>query len=196
MTALATTMPAAPERRAGERHSSVLMIGRADIGGQEHMCLIHNISARGLMARFAAPPPIGRELVVQCRGLPPTAAVVRWHHGERAGLEFRAERDVGAVLSGSGDRADGAPRTPRFHVALPASLVRDGTVYPATVRDISTGGACLQTTAVARYGDVLRLSVTDCIAALPAVAVWRDEALLGIRFLHPLPLPQLACLLK
>lgn len=182
------------ERRSGERYASVLMIGRVNLAGQDQLCLVHNISARGLMARFATPPSVGCALLVECRGLPPTEAVVRWCRGELAGVEFRVARDAAT----RGERHDGAhaPRLPRFRTALPAVLLRGDATWPSRLRDISTGGACLEVDAPVRCGEPVWLSVGTCLRAVPARAVWQADALFGFRFLHPLSLPTLQCLVK
>ena len=49
---LAEAAPAAPERRTGERHLSLLRVGAMQIGDRRELCLIKNISAVMRQTRF------------------------------------------------------------------------------------------------------------------------------------------------
>jgi len=188
--------PAADRRSGGKRHQSVLLIGRIlGIGGTP-VCLVHDISAGGMMARFATPPSVGDELVIEMRGLSPVAATVRWVRGHKAGLQFATAQDVTQVFNLR--RADGTvARPPRFPLQVPAQLRIDGRRVSVEMLDISAGGAKL---AVA--GDVVAKGQTGSLH-LPTLAepafgtiCWTAEDRAGFRFAAPLTLAALARLLS
>jgi hypothetical protein len=104
-----------PDRRSDDRrYRPVLLIGRVD-GANAPVCLVHDISAQGLMARFPDPPAVGDELTVEVRGLPPIRGTVRWVDGPKAGLRFAERQDVTRLFAIQ--REDGTiARPPAFRL--------------------------------------------------------------------------------
>ena len=73
--------PAAPERRTGERHLSLLRVGSMKIGDRRELCLIKNISAGGMLIRAYCTVPLGCAVSIELKqgepieGLPPVTPV-------------------------------------------------------------------------------------------------------------------------
>lgn len=186
--------PAAPgssERREGKRHTSVLLIGRADFGRREHACLVHNISERGLMARFLTPPAMGETISVQLRGLGPVDATVRWINGACAGVEFATPQSLQHVL-GKTAPGEQRARTPRFDLSRAAKLEVDGVAHEAVVIDVSVGGAKLIAEPRFRVGSHARLGIVDTHLLFAGTICWQQDEHVGFQFVKALTLQRLA----
>mgnify|MGYP004523078529 CR=1 FL=1 len=196
---LAVPALAVDRRASGKRHQSVLLIGRvlmADgAAAGTPVCLVHDISANGLMARFASPPEVGQALVIEIRGLPPVAGTVRWVRGHKAGVQFVEAQDLDQVFHLR--RPDGTvARPPRFPVQLPAQLRLDGRRLAAEMLDVSAGGAklALPADAVAR-GQTGALHQPQLDQPVFGTVCWVAGDRAGFRFATPLPLATLTRLL-
>lgn len=179
------------ERREGKRHTAVLLIGRADFGGRAHACLVLNISEKGLMARFLAPPHVGEPINVQLRGLGPAEATVRWTRGACAGMEFTAPQPLAPVLNPS-SVAGQRPRTPRFAIARDGLLEVNGATHPVHVTDVSVGGMTLTGAPRLRMESHARLRLVDTPLIFAGTLCWQEEERLGLEFVRPLTLQKLA----
>lgn len=183
-------LPEQRERRAGERHVTVLMIGRAERNGRQQACIIRNMSARGLMARFASVPAVGESVVVECRVLPATLAVVRWVRGDAAGLEF--VRCVAQAPAGMRDPRLHVSRGPRFGLATAAKLQQGSRGRVGRLLNLSAGGACIEGEVDTAPGEAVALTLPHLLGMTPARVVWRDAGRIGISFHTPLLFPSLS----
>lgn len=186
-----TAAASATERREGRRHTSVLLIGRADFNRREHACLVHNISEGGLMARFLAPPAVGDRISIQLRGLGPVDATVRWINGACAGLEFAATQSLERVL-GAPVPGEHRARTPRFDLSRAAKLEVNGAAHEVQVVDVSVGGAKLVAAPRLRIGSHARLGIDDTQLLFAGTICWQNDDRVGFRFVTALSLQKLA----
>lgn len=179
------------QRREGKRHTSVLLIGRVRHESGETACLVHDISSRGLMARFTAVPVVGERLLIAVRGLPEVAATVRWVNGYRGGVEFDDAQDIAGVFCLRDDQGHVA-RTPRFAMQASASLRIGDLRLPVDILDISPGGVklrCDGPVPAGQAGSVLLPEINE--AAFGSVCWTRDDRF-GFRFCTPLSLAVLS----
>lgn len=186
---------AAPERRAGKRHQSVLLVGKARLGDVDGACLVHDISKNGMMARFPAPPEVGQELWVEVRGLPPALGTIRWVRGRKAGLQFAEPQSVEQVFQLK--REDGLiARPPRFPLDASVLLRFDGERFRAQALDISAGGLKLAAERTVQQGQTGQATLLDTGTALFGKVCWAQDGQFGFRFCAPLPLDTLAQILE
>ena len=183
----------ASERRSGERHRSVLLIGRL-CGATQAACVIHNLSSGGLMGRFETAPAIGERLRIELRGLDAVEGTVRWVRGHKAGIEFDTKQKLDSVFSLR--QEDGrTARPPRFPLSTPARLILPGGAFDASVLDISAGGAKLAIEGHVTAGDTGQLLLIESGTAMFGTAAWCVSDRIGFRFAAPLTLNALATLL-
>jgi hypothetical protein len=191
--------PAAPtitghERRAGQRHAIVLLIGRVCRDTRESACLVHDISKSGLMARFTTRPVVGEKLRIEVRGLPLVPGTIRWVNGMKAGFEFDAPQDVDAVFQLKRD--DGMiARAPRFPITAQARLRFDETPFTATLIDISAGGAKLSSETPVEPGQAGQIMLPETGTAIFGTVCWTRDDRFGFRFVAPLSLATLSQIL-
>lgn len=182
------------DRRVGKRHAIVLLIGKVCRGAQESVCLVHDISRFGLMARFTVTPVVGEKLKIEVRGLPPIAGTVRWVKESKAGFEFDEAQDVDQVFKTRHD--DGTiARSPRFPVTAAARLRLEATPFSAELLDISPGGAKLVSETPVQSGQTGQIMLTETGTSIYGTVCWVREDRFGFRFVAPLPLKTLSQIL-
>lgn len=178
------------ERRDGPRHTRVMRVAKMVLRSHDELCVIRNISDGGLMAQVYSAPAPGEPVVFEFRSGPSIAGQVRWVRDDLIGVEFDTRIDAGRLLAGD-DAAPVAPRAPRLATDTPA-VVRCGVrIHPATLCDISQGGAKLCAADWTQPGQ----EVVVRVPGLPPIAGtirWRDERHAGVAFTLPVPLPVLA----
>lgn len=184
---------AAPERRSGERHLSLLRVGSITVAGRRELCLVRNVSAGGMLIRAYCAIASGTPLTIELKQGEPIDGRVRWVKDDCVGVTFDAPIDVVALLSTA---ADGPrPRMPRIEVDCTAWLRVDGTVHRARASNISQGGlkvACR--TELPVDADVV-VSI-DGLDPCPGLVRWSAEGEYGITFNRVLPLPLLVAWLQ
>lgn len=181
----------ADERRAGRRHAIVLLIGKVRHGTVDTACLVHDISSRGLMARFTAAPQIGDLLMIEVRGLPEVGAVVRWVDGYKAGVQFEEVQDIERVFCLRNDEGLTA-RTPRFALQASATVRFGDRRFAVDMLDISPGGAKLRSDTALQTGQAGCIQLPDIHEPTYGAVCWTREDRFGFRFASPLPLTSLS----
>lgn len=183
---------ASADRRAGQRHSAVLLLGKI-CGDAPGVCLVHNISSSGLMARFVNVPTVGDPICIEVRGLPPIPGTVRWVRGPKAGVEFDALQPHHRIFSTENE--DGTiPRPPRFPVTLSAEVRLGDRKFPSEMLDVSAGGAKLVGDGAVRPGLAAHIVIRPMNTALFGTICWVKDDRFGFRFVSPLPLDTLAAI--
>lgn len=181
--------PQASDRRSGERYMTVLQAGKLVSERFQELCLIRNISSRGMMAEVYAPLTEGEEVAVEFRVGIVVGGVVRWIDGSRLGIEFAEPIDVHEVLAPRGGQR--SPRAPRLSIDGTATIEIGEEHVILPVFDISQGGV-----KVACSDRLERdLDVVVRIGGLPSragVVRWNDPEFAGISFNQVLSLEEVA----
>ena len=87
-------MPAPPERRAQERQTTLLRVGKLVTAEDERLCMIRNISSAGAMLKLYQPIAVGAAVAVEVTPDCPVTATVIWIQDELAGIALPIERVV------------------------------------------------------------------------------------------------------
>ncbi|MGZ2411514.1 PilZ domain-containing protein [Sphingomonas sp. F9_3S_D5_B_2] len=185
--------PAAPDRRTGERHLSLLRVGSITIGERRELCLIKNISAGGMLIRAYCEVPAGRAVTVELKQGEPVTGVARWVRDGFVGVEFEQPIDVLDLLSLSveGPR----PRMPRVEIGC-TGWIREGAVtHRCRAVNISQGGIKVASRAAIGVGAEVTVSLFGLQPCSGKVR-WREEDCYGIIFDRVLPLPALVSWLQ
>jgi hypothetical protein len=183
------------DRREGKRHSIVLLVGKICRSDHESVCLVHNISNSGLMARFTKPPTVGERLRIEVRGLPLAPGTVRWVTGLKAGFKFDDLQDVNAVFRPQ--QADGKiARAPRFAVEALARLRFEAEPFTAELTDISAGGAKLKSDTPVTAGLTGEIMLPDTGTSVYGTICWTRKEQFGVKFVAPLTLATLSQILR
>lgn len=182
------------QRRAGERHLSLLRVGMLDVAGRRELCLVRNVSAGGMMIRVYSDIDEGERAVVELKQGEPIAGVVRWAENGCIGVYFDAPIDVIGLISTSleGPR----PRMPRIAIDRKAWLrVKGEAPIRARVRDISQGGARVEASGLLPAGAHVVVSI-EGLAPQSGVVRWNEDGVYGLTFNSILALPDLVAWLQ
>lgn len=181
--------PQSIDRRSGQRYMSVLQAGKLVTDTMQELCLIRNISSRGVMTEVFAPIETDTRVQIEFKAGALASGTVRWVQDGRAGIEFDEVIDVHEVLAPHNGRM--APRAPRLNIDGMAK-VRIGDAYERLqVLDISQGGIKVQ---CGRYMEPGLDAVVE-IEGLPvraSVIRWVGNKYAGISFNRIMPLDQVA----
>jgi hypothetical protein len=179
------------DRRSGQRHALVLLIGKVRHAGREAACLVHDISVGGMKVRFTEPHRVDDRLEIEVRGLPPVRGTIRWVNGCKGGVEFDAPQDLARVFRLRDD--DGhVMRTPRFAMEASGTLRLLERRWAVDILDISPGGAKLEGETGAEIGQAGSITLPDLPTPVFGVVCWTQDKKLGFRFSSPLTLDMLA----
>lgn len=177
------------DRRGARRHATVLLVGQVRHRGIDAMCLVHDISPGGVMARFTTIPVVGEDVQISVRGMAAARANIRWVRGYKAGLAFDTPQDLSKVLG----KEDGkVARAPRFAVSLATQMTVRGERTVVELVDLSPGGAKLIVDGPLTPGTPVQLSLPTAPAPLPATICWCKDGRMGLRFTFPLSMTMLA----
>jgi hypothetical protein len=185
---LAPLPPPAPERRADERHMSLLRVGALLIGDRRELCLIRNVSVGGMLIRAYSAIEPGTRLSIELKQGEAVHGAVLWAKDDLVGVSFDEPIDIVSLITTSSDAP--RPRMPRLEVRCTA-WVRDGAIVHRTrAVNISQGGVRVETA----KGPTAGSQVTVTLPGMPpeqGVVRWSDEEGCGITFNRVLALSQL-----
>ncbi|WP_198665911.1 MULTISPECIES: PilZ domain-containing protein [unclassified Sphingomonas] len=181
----------AGDRRSGQRHALVLLIGKVRQAGREAACLVHDISTGGLKVRFTEPHQVGGRLQIEVRGLPAVRGTVRWVNGCKAGVEFDTPQDISRVFC-TRDETGHVMRTPRFAMEASGTLRVLERRFAVDILDVSPGGAKLGGDAAVQIGQAGSITLPDLGEPVFGVVCWAAGDRLGFKFSTPLSLDKLA----
>lgn len=186
---LADQAPLSDDRRHGQRHMTVLQAGKIVTADRQELCLIRNISARGMMAEVFSDFEAGDKIGIEFKAGTETRGTVRWIEDGRAGIEFEWPIDVHHVLAPHG--ASLTPRSPRLNIDGMATVTIEDTSFSMPVVDISQGGMKIEHLGRLEKGD----EITVSIEGLPlrcGIVHWVDRQTAGIGFTRVMPLDRIA----
>lgn len=168
---------------------------RQDVG-------VVNVSSRGAMIRGDLEPRIGEKMDVLFDGKTRTKCIVRWVREGRIGLEFVEETIFWTTDRSSGPVFQPArSETPAVHAVAEREprqkLLRAGTLYwsgvsiPVRLRNISGGGARVESGRELCAGSEVELDLGEAGFQVAEVR-WSKDGQVGLRFAQPFDIESLA----
>lgn len=187
---LSTAVPRPSERRADERVSAMLRVGKLTGGGSEQLIKIKNLSAGGVMAIVSRAPAVGEQVSVELSSQRIPGAVV-WTRDDACGIKFDQNIDLGELLAGRKPRHGFRPRPPRLEIECKASVRVGKTYYTVDVRDISLAGIKVEPIAEYCVGKKV-LVVVESLRPIHGEVRWYRDRRAGIVFDAPLDFDELS----
>jgi hypothetical protein len=183
--------PGPQERRRATRHMTILRVGTLIVDGARELCLIRNISAGGLMAHVYSQLELGKAVAVELKTNQQIAGRVSWIKGGNIGIAFDQIIDVEELLA-SQNALDGGwrPRLPRVEVDRMGTLRAGARTHWVSTRDISQGGAKLDTDQPLDPGTDIVLTL-EGFRPLAGVVRWSHDGLCGVSFNQVIPFGEL-----
>ena len=188
-------------QRFEDRHFGLIERSTILFRRRRHEVDVVNVSSRGAMIVADIEPHIGEKLDIQFADSNRTRCVVRWIRDGRVGLEFVDEtifwETGGPVYRYEVPEPDSSP----VHVAVDReprqTLLRAGTLYwsgisiPVRLRNISGGGARVESGRVLCAGAEVELDLGDGNFAIAEVR-WSKDGQVGLRFAETFDIDALA----
>ena len=188
---LSTAVPRPLEKRADERVSAMLRVGKlVDGDGNEQLIKVKNLSAGGVMAIVSRAPEVGMHVSVELSSQKIPATVV-WIRDGMAGLKFDQDIDLGELLAGRKPRHGFRARPPRLEIPCKASVRVGKTYYTVDVHDISLGGIKVQPIEEYCVGKKV-IVVVESLRPIKGEVRWYSDRRAGIVFDRPLEFEELA----
>jgi hypothetical protein len=181
------------DRRADDRTTTLFQVARLlTEQGAQHLCLIRNIGAGGMMLEIYAPLEPGMRVRIEPKVCDPIAGVVRWAQAGQAGIAFDDPIDVHAYLHTHNVLLpDQLPRCPRVTTALRARLRIGAVWHLVPLIDLSQGGAKVETDLPVELGQGAEIDIAG-IGTLGAHVRWVRGERIGLVFTNPLRLALVA----
>lgn len=183
----------APDQRSDERFTTLFRVARVVLeDGAQHLCLIRNIGAGGLMLETYARFDTGMAVRVEPKGSAPVSGKICWVKDRNAGVAFDAPIDVAGYLNPHQvPAAREAPRGPRLTVDRRARL-RVGVMWHLVdLIDLSQKGAKVKSDLPMEMEAAVELMV-ERLAPVSGRVRWIKEDRIGIEFSRAIALADLA----
>jgi hypothetical protein len=169
------------ERRSDARTYAVFRVAKLLIDGEEMLCRIKNISARGIMAETLSPPEVQQPISVELRDGERLEGQVAWTSKRAFGVTFADRIDIARVLTKDVSEEGRSARPARVKAHCSVN-VRIGAVYKyAEIEDISQNGCRLKFGEVVPQGQEMVLRV-EGLPAIKGVVRWCRDGETGIAF--------------
>jgi PilZ domain len=194
------------DQRLEDRHFGIVERSTIVFRRRRYEAGVVNVSSRGAMIVADIEPRIGEKIDVQFSDDNRTRCVVRWIREGRIGLEFVDETIFweaggrGPVFQYEKPVAEAADSAP-VHVAVEReprqTLLRAGTLYwsgisiPVRLRNISGGGARIESGRELCAGSEVELDLGDGNFAVAEVR-WSKDGQVGLRFAEAFDIDALA----
>lgn len=190
---LADAAPEPAQRRASDRHLSLLRVGSLILDNRRELCLIRNVSAGGMMIRIYSDIPPQTPVAIELKQDEPIAGTIRWVKDDLAGVTFDTPIDIISLItiSAEGPR----PRLPRVEVSCTAWVREDATVHRMKATNISQGGIMVIGEGELPVGAKVVVTLIDLPPTAGTVR-WKDGDAHGIHFNRSLALPALVTWLR
>ena len=151
-------------------------------GSIRQLCSLRKISEAGAILHTDTPLNVGEKISLELMSGHTLRGTVEWCRGSGAGLRFDGPLDVFAVIARNlvnqpGDRR----RLPRVELTCELRIRSRAGMEVATSRDISQGGAKIETGLVLERDEPVEVTI-DGLGTLSGVVCWRKDGLAGIAF--------------
>lgn len=191
------------EHRRAARQKAVLMVCRLVAPGDDHLCLVRDISEFGAKAQTAQQLQVGDRITLEFGNCYRLTGTVRWTRDRCVGMEFDKAAELSPILGARDWFSQQRERTPgtlatdtrRTHPRLrrwgQVALYRQGREFLAELHDLSLSGAGMDLDASAectlQAGDWLLCEIAG-IGERTATVRWTQHNRLGLSFDQALPL--------
>lgn len=151
-------------------------------GADRHPCSLHKLSALGATLRAAGPLLRDAPMRLELANGQSMDGHLAWHSDGEAGFVFDQPIDViGALARNLASLPAERRRVPRVETQQTVSIRHDGRVELARSRNISQGGAGIETRLALAAGDPVQVTF-DGLRPLDGVVRWVRDGLAGVRF--------------
>ncbi|ABC64550.1 PilZ domain-containing protein [Erythrobacter litoralis] len=175
-------------RRASPRSSLMLRTAKLVCQSGEYVCIVRDVSPEGVGLRFLHAAPTERRILLELANGATYPVERVWAGKQQSGFRFAAAIDLHEFIH---EPSPYRARPIRLRISAAASLASGNQAEAAGLVDLSTGGARVESARDYGIGCILRLEVGSQLSKLAEVC-WADEGRLGLSFLQPMTIEELA----
>jgi PilZ domain. len=187
---LSTAVPRPVERRADERVSASLRVGKLTTpSGEQQLIRIKNLSAGGLMAIVGSTRAVGDQVDIELSSQKIPASVV-WTRDDLVGLKFDHNIDLRRAAGGAQAASWLPAASAALDIACQASVRVGKLYYNVEVHDISLGGMKVEPIEEYCVGKKV-IVVVESLRPIKGEVRWYSDRLAGIVFDKPLDFEEL-----
>jgi hypothetical protein len=170
---------------------SALQPGSVGRGSLREICFLRKIGPLGAVLSLDSDPVVGDRLSLELLTGDRLGGVVEWVRGGDVGLTFDEPADMFALITRNLVRQPGdARRMPRIEIDAPAWLEAGSRREIVTVRNLSDGGACVETRVPLVVHEQIVVTL-DGFRPAPAIVRWVQGNVAGVSFSPELPWQEL-----
>lgn len=180
------------DRRHTKRYIALLRVALLRVDGADELCVVKNVSSRGLSARAYRRFTKRQHVQLEFRSGELLSGSVVWQRNWDVGIEFPKAINVQSVLASRWLSEPGRCRhLPRIQLLCRGRLRAASGSHNLALQDISQSGARVKMdNAALEKGEVV-LTLPD-LAAMPGVVRWVAGTEVGISFNENIPFERLA----
>ena len=168
-----------------EGHTELDASFLADDSGR-YPCSIRKLSAAGAMLHLEAEVPLDHPLCLHLANGQSLAGTLAWAQDSTAGFAFDVPIDVIGTLARTLASLPAERRQmPRVELHQTVSVAQDGKVDFTRSRNISQGGAAIETRRDYKAGDAVQISF-DGLRPIDSTVRWARDGQIGVAFDEPL----------
>jgi hypothetical protein len=177
-----------PPRTVGEREDRArLQPGAVGRGSLREICFLRRITGRGAVLSMESVPHVGEHLNLELLTGDRLTGSVDWIDGNDVGMRFHESADIFALITRNLVHQPGdGRRMPRIELDCQAWLEAGSRREIVTVRNLSDGGACIETQVPLVVHEQIVVTL-DGFRAAPAIVRWVQGRSAGIAFAPELP---------
>lgn len=183
----------AHDRREAERYVTVLKVGKAVVDGHDQLCLVRNMSRKGMKVMLPHGVKPDQRVAIELRSDQVINGTVRWAGENVAGVEFDEMVPVEVILQHKHTRSvlRQHPRSPRFDRHEKVRVECADGKFDARMINISLHGICIEINRVFRNDERIVVSV-EGLPARSANVRWIGHNMTGLHFERPLSYAELS----
>jgi hypothetical protein len=180
------------DRRAAPRHLTLLRVALLHAGSTRDLCIIRNLSARGVSASVYRHLDIGDCVEIEFRSDERLPGEVVWTRGQEVGIAFPADIDVEAVLASRWVSENGKQqRLPRIDMECACRVRVGSNFYLGKLRNISQGEAKVDVQRPFQGTGDATLTLPE-FGTIDCTIRWSGKTTVGLCFNERLPFVVLA----
>lgn len=183
--------PPRPQPPGASEDRARLQPGSVGHGSMREICFVRAITPLGAILSMDRPAPAGQRLELELLTGDKLGGIVEWADGKDVSLRFDTAADMFALITRNLVAQPGdARRMPRIELEAPAWLEAGSRREIVTVRNLSDGGARLETRVPLVIHEQIVLTL-DGFRPAPGTVRWTQGLVAGIAFTPELPWQEL-----
>lgn len=175
------------DRRADIRYQAVHWIGKLTSGVAQELCVVRNICSTALIAQVFSEHVPGDRVTVELKDGRSFDGLVVGCGDDTVEVQFDQPIDLDTAVApeAAAETGGNGAAAPRMPVSCGGTLQLGLETFAVEIRDLSQGGAKVETAALPKLGEPVALEI-EGLGQLEGTVRWCENGHVGIAFAEPL----------